>query len=69
MLGDLALSARVRAALKEHDSTRDVNITIEAKDGKAHAQRHRPQCAGKRAKPPGSPAQSPASATSTTSCA
>src|SRR6476620_2552463 len=35
MLGDLALSARVRAALKDHDSTRDINITIESKDGKA----------------------------------
>ncbi len=69
MLGDLALNARIRAALKDHDSTRDINITIESKDGKAHTQRHRAQCSRKARKPPGSPAQSSASATSTTSCA
>jgi cytidylate kinase len=35
MLDDLALNARIRAALKDHDSTRDINITIESSGGKA----------------------------------
>lgn len=35
MLADLALNARIRAALKDHESTRDININIESKDGKA----------------------------------
>jgi cytidylate kinase len=35
MLADLALNARIRAALKDHDSTRDTNITIESSNGKA----------------------------------
>ncbi len=35
MLTDLALNARIRAALKDHDSTRDINITIESSNGKA----------------------------------
>lgn len=34
MLADLALNARIRAALKDHDSTRDVNITIASSNGK-----------------------------------
>lgn len=34
MLTDLALNARIRAALKDHDSTRDINITIESSNGK-----------------------------------
>lgn len=34
MLADLALNARVRAALKDHESTRDINITIESRGGK-----------------------------------
>ena len=33
-LANLALSARVRATLKDHDSTRNVNITIEAHGGR-----------------------------------
>lgn len=33
MLADMALSARVRVALKEHPSTRGINITIEASAG------------------------------------
>ena len=32
-LGDLALSAAVRAALKDHDTTREVNIDIESQGG------------------------------------
>ncbi len=35
MLADLALNARIRAALKDHESTRDININIESKNGKA----------------------------------
>jgi cytidylate kinase len=35
MLDDLALNARIRAALKDHDSARDINITIESSGGKA----------------------------------
>lgn len=35
MLDDLALNARIRAALKDHDSTRDISITIESSGGKA----------------------------------
>jgi cytidylate kinase len=35
MLADLALNARIRAALKDHESTRDININVESKDGKA----------------------------------
>ena len=35
MLADLALHARIRAALKDHDSTRDINITIESNGAKA----------------------------------
>ncbi|MEO8022202.1 cytidylate kinase family protein [Polaromonas sp.] len=34
MLTDLALNARIRAALKDHESTRDININIESKNGK-----------------------------------
>lgn len=34
MLADLALNARIRAALKDHDSTRNINITIESSGGK-----------------------------------
>lgn len=30
MLADLTQNARIRAALKDHDSTRDINITIES---------------------------------------
>jgi cytidylate kinase len=33
MLADMALEARVRAALKEHPATRDINITINARQG------------------------------------
>jgi cytidylate kinase len=33
-LADLTLNARVRAALKDHESTRDINITIESTGGK-----------------------------------
>ena len=33
MLANMALSARVRAALKDNESTEDVNITIEAQSG------------------------------------
>lgn len=35
MLADLALNARIRAALKDHESTRSININIESKNGKA----------------------------------
>lgn len=35
MLADLALNARIRAALKDQESTRDININIESKNGKA----------------------------------
>ncbi len=35
MLADLALNARIRAALKDHESTRDININIESRNGKA----------------------------------
>lgn len=35
MLADLTLNARIRAALKDHESTRDININIESKNGKA----------------------------------
>lgn len=35
MLSDLALNARIRAALKDHESTRDININIDSKNGKA----------------------------------
>lgn len=34
MLEDLALNARIRAALKDYDSTRGVNIQIESQNGK-----------------------------------
>ena len=34
MLADLALNARIRAAMKDHDSTRNVNIQIESEEGK-----------------------------------
>jgi len=34
MLADLALNARIRAALKDHDSTRSININIESRNGK-----------------------------------
>lgn len=34
MLADLALNARVRATLKDHESTRDINISIESTGGK-----------------------------------
>ncbi|WP_332774617.1 cytidylate kinase family protein [Polaromonas sp.] len=34
MLADLALNARIRAALKDHDSTRGINVTIESRGGK-----------------------------------
>ena len=33
MLANMALEARVRAALKEHAATRDINITINARQG------------------------------------
>jgi len=33
MLANLALNARVRAALKDHESTRDINISIESDAG------------------------------------
>ncbi|MBT2322256.1 cytidylate kinase family protein [Variovorax paradoxus] len=33
MLSNMALEARVRAALKEHAATRDINITIHASEG------------------------------------
>ncbi|CAN7680642.1 cytidylate kinase family protein [Variovorax sp. LjRoot290] len=33
MLANMALEARVRAALKEHEATRDINITINARQG------------------------------------
>jgi cytidylate kinase len=35
MLADLALNARIRAALKDHESTRDININVESQNGKA----------------------------------
>jgi hypothetical protein len=35
MLADLALHARIRAALKDHETTRDINITIESNGAKA----------------------------------
>jgi cytidylate kinase len=34
MLANMALEARVRAALKEHAATRDINITVNAKEGR-----------------------------------
>ena len=34
MLADLALNARIRAALKDHDFTSDINISIESGGGK-----------------------------------
>lgn len=34
MLANMALEARVRAALKEHAATRDISITINAKEGR-----------------------------------
>jgi len=34
MLSDLALNAQIRAALKDHEATRDTNINIESHDGK-----------------------------------
>lgn len=34
MLADLALNARIRAALKDHVSTRNINILIESRGGK-----------------------------------
>lgn len=34
MLADLALNARIRAAMKDYDSTRNVNIQIESQGGK-----------------------------------
>ncbi len=33
LLANMALEARVRAALKEHEETRDISITIQAKQG------------------------------------
>ncbi|MDP9605904.1 UNVERIFIED_ORG: cytidylate kinase [Variovorax paradoxus] len=33
LLANMALEARVRAALKEHDATRDINVTITANQG------------------------------------
>ena len=32
-LSNMALEARVRAALKEHEATRDINVTITANQG------------------------------------
>jgi cytidylate kinase len=34
MLANMALEARVRAALKEHAATRDISITVNAKEGR-----------------------------------
>ncbi len=34
MLADLTLNARIRAVLKDHDSTRDININIESRGDK-----------------------------------
>ena len=34
MLGGMALATRVRVALKEHPATRDIDITIEAHEGR-----------------------------------
>lgn len=34
MLADLALNARVRAALKDHDATRNIKILVESRGGK-----------------------------------
>ena len=34
MLADLALNARIRAALKDHDATRNIKIHIESRGGK-----------------------------------
>ena len=69
MLADLALNARIRAALKDHDSTRDINITIESQRRQGAYSAASCSMRRKARRPPGSPAQSSASATSTTSCA